>query len=341
MNKRIITIAAALMLGMFLTVYASPTFAWLGVKPETSKPSVLGQVPASAPRTTYRLYLPFVANGCGPSATVIPTTTLSSGVPNFSHVYVLIMENKEYGTIIGNPAAPYLNCLASGFGLATNYTAVTHPSEPNYFALFSGSTQSVTDDGVYDLPGQNVADQLEAGGKTWKIFAQNYPLSCSTAATATGGEDDPVGNYARKHNPAISFTDISGNSSRCANITDLTHFDPAAANYEMIVPNLCNDTHDCAVSVGDAFLSGFLPKILNSSAWFQGGVLFIVYDEGTTNTGGGGVVVTEVISNYAPRGKTSSVAHNHYSLLRTIEDAWSLGCLNSTCAANNFSEFFQ
>ncbi len=341
MNKRTIVTAVALVLGMFLTAYVSPTLAGLAVSPETRNPSVTGSIPASAPHTTYQLYLPLIVSaGCVPIAPFVSTTT-PSGVPNFSHVYIIVMENKEYSSVIGNASAPYLNCLAASYGLATNYTGVTHPSEPNYIALFSGAIQGVIDDGVYNLSQQNVADQLEAMGKTWKVYAQNYPLNCSLATTATGGEDDPVGNYARKHNPAISFTNISGNPSRCANITDLTHFDPAAADYSLIVPNMCNDTHDCAISVGDNFLKGFVPKILNSSAWNTGGVLFIIYDEGSTNTGGGGVVATAVISNYALRGKTSAVSHNHYSLLKTVEDAWGLPCLINSCAANNLTEFFQ
>jgi hypothetical protein len=198
----------------------------------------------------------------------------------------------------------------------------------------------VTTDGTFNLGAKNVADQMDAKGKTWKIFAQNVPLNCYTGSSASGGEDGS-GSYVRRHEPAISFTDISGNASRCANITDFTHFDPAAANYEFIKPNLCNDMHDCSVAVGDAFLSSFVPSILNSAAWKQGGVLFITWDEGTSTTGGGGHVATIVIASNVTAGYRSSTAHNHYSLLRTIEDAWGLGCLANTCSANNMAEFFH
>jgi hypothetical protein len=278
-----------------------------------------------------------------PSASQTPTAILKpyqSGMPEFRHIYTIVMENKEYGSIVGSQAAPYLNSLIAQYGLATNYTGVAHPSEPNYFALFSGSTQGVTDDGVHNLNGQNLADQIGAAGRTWRVFAENVPLNCFTGAVAMNGEDGS-GVYARKHEPAISFTDISRSSSHCANISDLTHFDPAAANYELVVPNLCHDMHDCSVAVGDHFLNGFVPTVLNSQAWQADGVLFIVWDEGTTNLGGGGHVPLLVISNRVQKGSRSAVTHNHYSLLRTVEDAWGLGCLNQACKANNLGEFFH
>ncbi len=263
----------------------------------------------------------------------------SSGLPAFSHIYLIVMENHEYSSIVGSSNAPYLNGLIAQYGLATNYDAVAHPSEPNYFALFSGSTQGITNDSKYDLAGTNLADQLAAHQKTWRVFAQNVPLGCYTGMTASGGADGS-GSYARKHEPAISFTDISGDAARCADIANFSAFDPAAADFEMIVPNLCNDMHDCSVATGDAFLKGFVPTITSSAAFKDGGVLFITWDEGTTAIGGGGHVATLVIGPGVKSGFVSSVAHDHYSLVRTIEDAWGLGCLNQTCSANDLGEFF-
>ncbi len=256
----------------------------------------------------------------------------------FSHVYVLLMENQGYDNIVGNKQAPDINSLIAQYGLATNYHGVAHPSQPNYLALFSGSTQGITDDTVHTFGGQNLADQLEAHGKTWRFFEQNVPANCFTGASADNGEDGR-GNYARKHNPAISFTDISTAPDRCKNIVDFTHFDPEAADFEFIAPNQCNDMHDCSIAVGDAFLSKFVPKILNSDAWQQGGVLFIIWDEDTPYQNNR--VPMLVISKAVPHGFRSNTLHNHYSLLRTVEDAWGLGCLNESCTANNLAEFFQ
>ena len=248
------------------------------------------------------------------------------------------MENQGYGSIVGNSAAPFINGLITRYGLATAYDAVTHPSEPNYLALLSGSTQGVTDDGVYNFGGPNLADQLDARGRSWRVFAQNVPLGCYSGSVASGGEDAP-GTYARKHEPAISFSDISRDPGRCARISDFRHFDPAAANFELIVPNMCNDMHDCSIATGDAFLASFVPRITASSA-FADSVLFITWDEGSGSQGGGGRVATLVVSPFVRPGTTSATPHDHYSLLRTIEDAWGLGCLNLACRANDLREFF-
>jgi hypothetical protein len=251
---------------------------------------------------------------------------------------VIVMENHAYDSIVGNAAAPYLNSLIRGGGLAGRYHAVAHPSQPNYLALFSGSTHGVTDDAVHDLHAVNLADQLERHGRTWRVFAQNVPPGCFTGSVASGGADGP-GTYARKHEPAISFSSIAGDRARCRNITDFSRFDPAAADFELIVPNMCNDTHDCPVETGDAFLRSFVPRITDSTA-FADSVLFITWDEGTGDTGGGGHVATIVVSPLVRTGLVSRVEHTHYSLLRTIQAAWGLGCLEHSCTANDLRELF-
>ncbi len=260
-------------------------------------------------------------------------------VPTFGHVYVIVLENHGLSAILDSAQAPYLASLAAQYGLATNSIAVAHPSQPNYLALFSGNTQGVTDDLSHDIAAPNLADRLEAAGRTWHVFAENVPPGCFTGARASGGRDGS-GTYARKHEPAITFTDISSNPTRCANITDFTSFDPLAADYELIIPNLCNDMHDCSVSTGDEWLRGFVPRILASPAWKDGGVLFITFDEGTGSSADGQRVATFVISPLAKHGFSSSQAHTHYSLLRTIDAAWSLDCIDEDCDANTLSEFF-
>lgn len=304
--------------------------------------------PAGTPSTNQPdvqpLASPIATSSATPPASVVPSPASSvgsagsGGLPAFRHVYLIVMENKAYGSIVGSGDAPYLNELIARFGLATSYTAVAHPSEPNYIALFSGATQGVADDGVHDLDAASLADQLEASGRTWRVFAQNVPLHCFTGAVASDGPDGR-GTYARKHEPAISFTSIASDPARCRNITNLSHFDPAAADFELIVPNMCNDMHDCPVATGDEFLRTLVPRITDSAA-FADSVLFITWDEGTGDAGGGGRVATVVVSPYVQPGFTSAVAHTHYSLLRTIQSAWGLDCLQHSCSANDLGEFF-
>jgi hypothetical protein len=255
-----------------------------------------------------------------------------------SHVFLIVLENKSEADVIDTPDAPYLNQLIARHGLSTDYQAVAHPSQPNYLALFSGSTQDALDDDVHDVTAANLADELEAAGKTWRVYAENYPGGCFTGATSSDGPDGD-GEYVRKHNPAISFTSISGSPARCANIRPLSDFDPEAADFELVVPNMCHVMHDCPVSTGDAWLAGFVPRILDSAAWRDGGVLFITFDEGAEQSRRN-EIPTLVIAPDVPEGFESATAHNHYSLLRTIELGLGVGCLAESCSANTLGEFF-
>ncbi|HEY3071493.1 MAG TPA: alkaline phosphatase family protein [Candidatus Limnocylindrales bacterium] len=274
------------------------------------------------------------ASGSGSPASGAPV----GGLPPVRHVYVLIMENKEYGRVVRAQDAPFLNELIDHYALATNYHAITHPSEPNYIALVAGSTLGVGDDGVHDLSAPNLFDQVEAAGRGWAVFAENVPLGCFRGDDEENGPDGP-GKYARKHEPAISFTSISRNPQRCARITDFSHFDPEAADFELIVPNLCHDTHDCPVSTGEDFLKGFVPRITGSPE-FANSVLFITWDEGSTNEGGGGHVALVAVSPLAMPGGRANDAANHYSLLRTVEDGWGLPCLAQSCDAKDLAGLF-
>ncbi len=93
-------------------------------------------------------------------------------VMDFNHVFIIMMENTSYSSLIGNPNAPWINQAVAQDGFATNYFGVTHPSQPNYIAATSGSTNGVTDDSDVTINVPNIVDQLEAQGKTWKAYMQ-------------------------------------------------------------------------------------------------------------------------------------------------------------------------
>jgi acid phosphatase len=269
---------------------------------------------------------------------VPPATPPAANLPNFSHVYVIVFENKEYSSIVGSSSAPYINSLISQYGLSTNFTAERHPSEPNYIALTSGGTQGVTDDGVYNLGVANLFDQVTASGRTWKAYQQGNPGNCFTGSSSSAVVDGvgKSGSYVRKHNPAISYTSVSGNKAACANITNLAAFDPAAANFEFITPNMINDMHDGTVADGDNFLKAFLPKITSSPA-FANSVVYVTFDEGTTNVSGGGHIFTLAITPNMTPGYKAAGAYTHYSMLRTIEQAWGLPSLGNAASASAMS----
>jgi hypothetical protein len=268
-----------------------------------------------------------------PAFTPVPSPT-GTGVPDFRHVYVIMMENKEYSSIVGSSSAPYLNSLIAQYGLATQFYAETHPSEPNYIALTSGGLQGTSSDGAYDLTVPNLFDQIDASGRTWHVYAQGYPGKCFQGSIASAVVDGPgaAGEYVRKHNPAISYTTISASPAGCANITGLAGFDPAAADFEFIVPNQINDMHSSSTAAGDVFLRTFVPEITGSAA-FGNSVLFITWDEGSTNLKGGGRIATIAATPGMSPGSRQDAPTNHYSMLRTIELAWGLPFLGQAQTA--------
>jgi phosphatidylinositol-3-phosphatase len=272
-----------------------------------------------------RLALPLVlvAAGCGGSASAtIPTKAPPSvRVPDFTHVVVVVFENKEVTSISGNPDAPTFNALAHRYATFTNYDAVSHPSLPNYLALVSGSTQGISSDCTdCVVHARSLADTLAAAGKSWKTYAENLPYP-----GFTGGS---YGRYAKKHDPFLYFDDVAASPSRRRRVVPFPRLGRDVArrrlpDFSLVVPNLCDDMHDCPVATGDAWLEAHVVPLLHSPA-LRGGVVFVVFDEGATSEGGGGRIEGLALGpTVRPRSRFTR-ATNHYGLLRTIEDAWHL-----------------
>ncbi|HTS15674.1 MAG TPA: alkaline phosphatase family protein [Candidatus Sulfotelmatobacter sp.] len=286
-------------------------------------PSATATSEASATATTGAT----ASLGGSPSASSTAATT---------RVWWIVMENHEYGSIIGSKSAPYFNSLAAKYALLTAYYATTHPSEPNYIAMVAGSTLGVTSDGTYNLTGDSLFSELAAAGLPWRAYEQDIPPGCFTGDSAKAEPDGPGadGAYARKHDPAMSFTSVSGDVGQCANVQPLSNFFPAAAAFAFITPNLINDMHDGTVAQGDAFLRDFVPLITDSAA-FANGVLFITFDEGSSNAGshgdGGGHIPTLIIAAGIKAGTRIATYADHYSLLRTTQALFGLPCLAHSC----------
>ncbi len=283
------------------------------------------------------------------------SAALDRAVPPLGHIFVIVMENREYDQVIGSPDAPYINHLAATFALATRYYAIRHPSLPNYLALISGSTRGITDDcATCTVAAPNLVDQLEAQHRTWTAYMEDLPRPCFQGTQAGGGLPLIQENgYVRRHDPFIYFDDIRTSPERCRRIVPWDEFagDLARgriADFVWISPNLGHDMHSASTREGDTWLATFVPLILRSTAWKDHGALFIVWDEGTTAAGccgnaAGGRVPALVIAADGRRGYRSDLVHTHYSLLRTIEDAWGLGYLAHAGDPETtpLGEFFQ
>ena len=271
--------------------------------------------------------------------TVAPSPS-AARLPDFPYIWVIVLENQDYGRVVDAKDMPFLNELISGSGLAERYRAVARPSQPNYFALVSGSTHGVHDNDDHDIDAPTLYDQIEASGRTWREYAENRPSNCFDGAVADGGQDGP-GIYRRKHAPAISFAAIRHDPARCANLLDFTSFEPGDATFSLIIPNQCHAAHDCKAPQADTWLASFVPKIVDSDAFKAGGLLVITFDEDAGNDPSGGHIATVLASQEVPSGYRSDVAYDHYNLLRTIEEAWDLGCLGEACTAPAMTDFFD
>lgn len=256
------------------------------------------------------------------------------------HIAVIAMENHGYNQVIGSPSAPYTNSLAHTYALATNYFSVSHPSLPNYLSLVGGSTFGITDDctSCHVAGSQSLANQLQAARISWTDYQEGMPSPCFTGPAAAAGQ------YAKKHNPFVYFDAVVNDPATCSHVVPASSLGADIAGgrlpaFTWITPNLCNDTHDCPVSTGDSYLAGLVPGLVQALG--PHGALFLIYDEAEDGDNSGccggkaaGGHVTAILAGQGVRkGATSSVAYDHYSVLRTIEDNWGLGELgNASCA---------
>ncbi|MER7753257.1 alkaline phosphatase family protein [Kitasatospora sp. NPDC097643] len=239
------------------------------------------------------------------------TTAQAATLPTPDHVVVVVMENHSYTQVVGSSSAPYINnTLKAGGGNLTQSFGITHPSEPNYYALFSGSTQGRTDDSCVTVGGfqtPNLGSELIAAGKTWLSYNEDLPSQGSTVCSS--------GNYAQKHNPWFGFGNVPLNTAMTMNQfpTDYT----TLPKVSFVVPNLCNDMHDCSVSTGDTWIKN---KLGGYATWAQthNSILVVTFDE--DNRLAGNRIPTVFYGAHVAPGSSSATTYNHYNVLRTLED---------------------
>ncbi|HEX5465812.1 MAG TPA: alkaline phosphatase family protein [Candidatus Limnocylindrales bacterium] len=261
--------------------------------------------PAGALALTVALLLPAVAAAKSPTPSNGAAKQANAGV---QRIFVIMLENHSQSTVIGDVNAPYITHLAHTYGEATNYYGVTHPSQPNYVAAITGALDyTIMNDNAtntYDRP--NLADQIEASGKTWGAYMDAMPSVGFTGAQWP----DYTALYSNKHNPFVLMDDIRSDSARLAHIkpyTDLAaDLDSGhAPDFVWISPNQCNDMHggvytavpghpetpcpygntvddpaDASLKAkADAFVQGAVETITTSQAWTANSVIVILTDE--------------------------------------------------------------
>jgi hypothetical protein len=261
-----------------------------------------GSAPASAQTATPQTSASAVASA---------SSSLVAVVPRPDHVVVVVMENHSYGEIIGSSATPYINSLATAGAMFTASTAITHPSEPNYLALFSGSTHGLTNDSCpHTYTGANLGSELFARQLTFKGYSESMP--------SNGYAGCKNGRYARKHNPWVNFPSVpaASNLTFSSFPTDYT----TLPTVSFVVPNLKNDMHDGSVAMGDAWLQQHLDGYAKWAKTHHS-LLVVTWDEDDHSANNH--IPTIFIGGPVKTGSYSE-AINHYDVLRTIEDAYGL-----------------
>src|SRR2546425_4547068 len=221
---------------------------------------------------------------------------LLAQVPQHGHVFIVLEENHNYSSVVGTTAMPYWNSLIAQYSLATQYYANTHPSIGNYFMMTAGQIYTNNDGYVPPAGGlniDNVVRKLLLAGKTWKAYAEGMHSRCFLGGSS--------GRYVRRHNPLAYFSDVVGSSVQCQNLVPFTQFPidlgtNQLPDYSFIVPDLCNDAHDCSLTVADSWLKTNIAPLISSPGFQQDGLLLILFDEaGGDSTSGGGRVVSTAI----------------------------------------------
>jgi len=228
------------------------------------------------------------------------------------HTLIVMLENHSYSQVIGRRSAPYLNDLARGGALFTDSQAITHPSQPNYLALFSGNTYGVGDDCPQHFTGPNLASELLAAGHTFAGYAENLP--------AVGSDTCNVGNiYARRHVPWTNFSNVPPSVSKPFTAFPARNF-AALPTVSFVIPNLCNDMHDCSTSTGDAWVRAHIGPYANW-AMTHHSLLIVDFDE--NDYGPGNHIATIFYGQTVRPGRYGEMI-THYSVLRTIENLYGL-----------------
>jgi phosphatidylinositol-3-phosphatase len=246
---------------------------------------------------------------------------------------LVIFENRNRGEVIGNHEWPYLNELASRYGDTTAWSGVSHPSEPNYLALISGSTQGVTGDpceGSYSA--ETVAGQLTKAGLGWRGYMEDMPEPGSVVCL--------VAKYAEKHNPFAFFPAVNGpnvvpaREGASALKSDLAN--GTAPPFIWLTPNLCNDVHDCSGETGDNYLRGLVPSVLASKWYAEDGTVIVTFDEDA-----GENKIATVVLHGSGAHRTLDAAGNHCGTLATIEDAYKLSLLGCAQGATTLTPLIE
>ncbi|MGE5758398.1 MAG: alkaline phosphatase family protein, partial [Sideroxydans sp.] len=252
---------------------------------------------------------------------------LSAELPRPDHIVIVIEENRSFSQIIGNKDAPYINELSKRGALFTNSHGVTHPSQPNYLALFSGTTRGITSNACpLDLSGDNLASQLHAKGLSFTSYSESMP--------EPGYDGCIYGAYMRKHNPVANWKELAAlNQPFSVFPADYAQLPTVA----FVVPDQLNDMHDGSIAQGDAWLKRNIDSYAQW-AMTHNSLLIVTWDEddGSSNNR----IATIMVGQMVKQGQYKQRI-GHYNLLRTIEEMYGLPNLGESTNAQAVTDAWK
>jgi hypothetical protein len=300
------------------------------------------------------------------SASAAPASAIGSDqVPHYDHIAVVMDTAHDYGSIIGNQHAPNINRLARQYGLASRYFTTSDPGTANIMALLAGAPFAISDSVPYwdqQLRKSSLLSQLAAAHMSWREYAQGlpYPGYLGDCYPTLCVQTDSLYNQTQ-FNSVPDLSSVAGNPAQARNMVPAARLGTDAQagrlpDFSLIDPDECHDMHggppwcedssssyfqpddNRLVAAGDSYIGQVVREIMAGPQWSRGNnAIVVTFTEGDTSAGccdvktGTGHVVTIVITSHGPRHLTDATPFNHYSLLRTIEDAFGLRCLRHAC----------
>ncbi|KAJ3313772.1 hypothetical protein HDV04_001576 [Boothiomyces sp. JEL0838] len=277
-------------------------------------------------------------------ATVATLVALANAEPRFKRFFQIIMENTNFEVAMNQTFMP---ALAAQGRLFTNMHGITHPSQPNYVAMIAGDTLGVINDHDVNITASCIADTLEAAGKTWVSYQEQYPGSAGNCFTGTEMVNGDLHLYERKHNPFMSFTSIQ-NTARCDNIKNANELDKdiaagKVADYVLYAPDQVNDGHGAnysrafdykspenqahRIAVADQWLSTFIPKYINNP-FFKDTLFLLTFDESNVDVvpdpSNINHIYTIAIGAGVEKGSKDDTRYDHYAQLALLNKEWGL-----------------
>ncbi len=250
---------------------------------------------------------------------LIAQPAMSGELPRPDHIVIVIEENKSFSQIIGNPEAPWINELARRGALFTQSCGITHPSQPNYLALFSGTTRGISSNTCpLDLDGDNLASQLIAKGLSFVSYSESMP--------EPGYAGCIWGAYMRKHNPVANWKELAAYNLPFKSFPQDYAQLPTVA---FVIPDQRNDMHDGSIAQGDAWLKKNMERYAQW-AMTHNSLLIVTFDEddGSENNR----IATIFLGAVVKPGRYGQRI-DHYSLLRMVEELYGLPYLGESFSA--------